>query len=96
MNGSVRYKFRIFVADHAVNSIHAVANLRAICNAYLPDRHDIEVVDVFTQPQRALAEKIMMTPTLIILEPGPARRIIGTLSETSIVLRTLGLAPVEP
>lgn len=96
MNDSVRFKLQIFVADHAVNSIHAVANLRAICKTYLPNRHDIEVVDVLTQPERALAEKIMMTPTLIILEPGPIRRIVGNLSETSIVLRTLGLEPVEP
>lgn len=96
MNDSVRFKLRIFVAAHTVNSIHAVANLRAICKAHLPDRHEIEIVDVLTQPERALAEKIMMTPTLIILEPGPARRIIGNLSETSIVLRTLGLEPVEP
>jgi hypothetical protein len=34
-----------------------------------------------------------MTPTLVKLGPAPVRRIVGTLSETSTVLRTLGLEP---
>jgi len=91
MKDDVRFRFRIFVAENAVNSVLAVANLRAICKAHLPDQHEIEVVDVFNHPQRALAEKIIMTPTLVILEPAPVRRIVGNLSETPLVLNTLGL-----
>jgi circadian clock protein KaiB len=49
------------------------------------------VVDVFAQPKRALAERIFMTPTLVILAPGPTRRLVGNLSETTIVLDALGL-----
>lgn len=91
MTEIVRYKFQLFIADNAANSVQAVANLRAICKTHLPDRHDIEVVDVFAQPKRALAEKIFMTPTLIILQPGPTRRLVGNLSQTATVLHALGL-----
>ena len=35
----VRYRFRLFVADHAENSVRAVANLAEICKAHLHDRH---------------------------------------------------------
>lgn len=85
------FLFQIYVADGAVNSLQAVADLRAICRTYLPDRHEIEVVDVFTQPLRALADRIVMTPTLVVLAPPPLRRIIGSLSDTEVVLRGLGL-----
>jgi circadian clock protein KaiB len=85
------FKFRLFVAGGTQNSAQAVANLNAICRAHLPDRHDIEVVDVLREPKRALADGILMTPTLVRLAPTPVERIIGTLSQTQTVLRALGL-----
>jgi circadian clock protein KaiB len=91
MKDDVRFRFQLFVAESAANSVQAVANLRAICKAHLPEQHEIEVVDVFAQPKRALAERIFMTPTLVILAPGPTRRLVGNLSETTIVLDALGL-----
>lgn len=85
------YRFRLYVAGDGLNSAQAAANLAALCRAYLPKRHEIEVVDVFRQPKRALAEGIFMTPTLVKLGPLPVRIIVGTLSETEIVLQALAL-----
>ncbi|MDD5333234.1 MAG: circadian clock KaiB family protein [Rhodoferax sp.] len=59
-------------------------------------RYEIEVVDVFRQPQRALADAVFMTPTLIKLAPLPQRAIVGTLSQTQTVLQALGLEAVLP
>jgi circadian clock protein KaiB len=78
----------------AQNSAQALANLTALCRGHLPDRHEIEVVDVFRESKRALADGIFMTPTLIKLAPSPARRIVGTLSHTQTVLQALGLEAV--
>jgi circadian clock protein KaiB len=91
MNRRVLFKFRLFVAGDAANSSLAIANLTAICRTHLQDRHEIEVVDVFREPKRALAECIFMTPTLVKLAPLPVRRIVGTLSQTQPVLQALGL-----
>ena len=91
MSRRVRFKFRLFVAGGTQNSAQAAANLNAICRAHLPDRHDIEVVDVLREPKRALADGILMTPTLVRLAPSPVETIIGTLSQTQTVLRALGL-----
>jgi len=85
------FKFRIYVAGDAQNSAQALANLTALCRERLPDRHEIEIVDVFREPNRALADRIFMTPTLIKLSPSPIRRIVGTLSQTEPVLAALGL-----
>ena len=68
------FKFRLYVAGDAQNSAQAVANLTALCRAHLPDRHEIEVVDVFREPKRALADGIFMTPTLVKLAPSPVRK----------------------
>jgi circadian clock protein KaiB len=85
------FKFRLYVAGDALNSAQARTNFAAICRAHLPDRHEVEIVDVFREPKRALADGVFMTPTLIKLAPAPARRIVGTLSQAPIVLQALGL-----
>jgi circadian clock protein KaiB len=85
------YRFLLYVADDTQNSVLAIANLTAICREHLPGRHEIKIVDVFKEPKRALADRVFMTPTLIKLGPAPARRIVGTLSQTETVLNALGL-----
>lgn len=95
MSRRSKFKFRLYVAGDAQNSAQAVANLTALCHTYLLDRHDIEVVDVFREPKRALADGILMTPTLVKLSPSPVRRIVGTLSQTQPVLQALGLETVD-
>ena len=91
MNRRAWFKFRLYTADHTMNSTEALANLTALCALHLPDRHEIEVVNVLLNPRRALADHIRMTPTLLKLSPFPVQRITGTLSQTSLVLVALGL-----
>lgn len=88
------YTFRLYIAGDGPNSSRARANLAEICRDYLPDRHQIEIVDVFEDPKRALADRIFMTPTLVKLTPQPVRVIVGTLNVTHIVLQTLGMRPL--
>ncbi len=84
-------RFRLYVAGNAANSRRAAYNLATLCRSYLPDRHEIEVVDILREPQRALADDICMAPTLLMLAPQPGRRLNGTLSEAGVVLAALGL-----
>jgi circadian clock protein KaiB len=85
------FKFRLYIAGDAPNSLLAVANLNAICREHLPQRHTIEVVDVILDPKRALTDGILLTPTLVKLRPAPIRNIVGSLGHTQTVLHVLGL-----
>lgn len=91
MNRRPMYRFRLYVAADSLNSAQAASNLNALCKTHLAGHHEIEVVDVFKEPARAVAEGIRMTPTLLKLAPAPARRIVGTLVDAARVLHTLGL-----
>jgi circadian clock protein KaiB len=91
MSGRALFKFRLYVAGDALNSAQAIVNLAALCRTHLPGRHEIEIVNVFREPQRALTDGIFMTPTLVKLAPGPPRTIVGTLSDAQPVLHALGL-----
>ena len=89
------FKFRLYVAGDAQAGAQAVSNLTALCLEYLPDRHQIEIIDVFRDPHRAVADGVLMTPTLMKISPSPARRIVGALSQEMVVLQALGLAAVS-
>ena len=95
MNGDSIFSFRLYVAGDGQNSARAIANLNALCRSRLAGRHQIEIVDVFGHPDRALADSIVMTPTLMRLEPGPTRRVIGTLGASDDVAAALGLAGAD-
>ncbi len=90
------FTFRLYVAGDTLNSGQAVANLRAICNRYLPERHNIELIDVFKEPDRAMEDRVFLTPTLVKLTPEPVKRIVGTISHTSLVLQVLDLEELTP
>lgn len=85
------FKFRLYVAGGAQNSLRAISNLKALCRTHLLNRHKIEIIDVLQEPRRGLADGISLTPTLVKLAPQPERHIVGNLSQTHTVLRDLGL-----
>jgi len=86
----------LYVANSGPNSVQAVTNLEAICAEYLGDNYRLEIVDVFEFPQRALADGVVVTPSLTKLSPSPAARIVGNLSDRSSVVRALGLVARTP
>lgn len=85
------FHFRLYVTGEAPNSLRACANLADLCRRHLPDRHRIEVVDLGREPQRALSDRVFLTPTVVMLQPGPERRIVGSLSDATPLLAILGL-----
>ena len=85
------FNFRLYVAGNGPHSTQAIANLNAICAEHLPNRHEIEVVDVVLDQGRALSDGVMLTPLLIKLSPAPILKIVGTLSQSESVLQALGL-----
>ena len=91
MSRVVKFRFRHYVAGDAQNSVQAFANLTAICRTHLANRHEIALVDVYKEPMRALEDRIFRTPTFVKRVPGPAQRIIGTLTQAQSVLQSLGL-----
>jgi circadian clock protein KaiB len=89
------YLLRLYITGDAPNSVAALHNLRALCERVLPDCHRIETVDLLEDPVRGLADGILVTPTLLKLEPPPRTMVVGTLSDPDRVLRELDLEPGE-
>jgi len=82
---------RLYIVGGAPNSVQAISNLEAICREYLKEGHRLEVVDVLEHPRRALADGVLVTPSLAKLSPRPRANLVGNLSDRSKVLLALGL-----
>jgi circadian clock protein KaiB len=90
---SPRYVLRLYVTGKTPNSLRAIANLKEVCEEYLPGQYDLQVVDVYQQPELAEGDRIMVVPTLIKKLPAPLRRLIGDLSDRERMVIRLDLLP---
>ena len=88
-----RYDLTLFVSGASPLSARAVSNARALCQAHLPGRHALTVVDVHSDPALVVAAGVLAVPTLVRELPLPRRRIVGDLIDTASVLRALDLPP---
>lgn len=86
-----RFVLRLYVTGSTVRSSQAVANVRSLCEEYLPGRYDLEVVDIYQQPGEAAKDQVIAAPTLIKELPMPIKRLIGDLSDRDKVIVGLNL-----
>jgi circadian clock protein KaiB len=92
---SALYEFRLYTTGVTPRSSRAVANIRRLCETHLPGRYALEIVDILQQPDRLREDQVLAAPTLIKRMPLPARRFIGDMSRTEVILKGLDLPP-EP
>ena len=85
---STRLRLRLYVSGNLPNSMRAIANAKAICGAHFV-LHDLEIVNMLDEPHRALADGIIVSPTLLKLLPLPVVRVVGDLSDTGRVILAL-------
>ena len=89
------YVLRLYVSGSTLKSALAVENIKRICEQHLKHRYDLEVIDIYQQPNLARDEQIVTVPTLIKRLPPPQRRLIGDLSNLEKVLFGLDLGMRE-
>ncbi len=89
------FLLRLYVTGVTPRSIHAITNIKRICEAHLKGRYVLEVIDVYQKPTLAKGEQIIAAPTLIKRLPLPLRRIIGSMADEERVLLGLDLRPAQ-
>lgn len=85
------FQLRLFVTGASPLSARAINNLQTILEKYLKDRYTLEIVDVYQQPSLVQSENVTAVPMLIKKSPLPGRRLVGDMSDTSRVLKGLGI-----
>lgn len=84
------YIFELYTGRNAA-STKLVQALQQLFAQQPQASYRLEVIDVWDNPERVEAEKIVATPTLIQRNPLPCRRIVGELSDLKMLQDILDL-----
>jgi circadian clock protein KaiB len=90
---AIKYVLRLYITGTTPRSQEAIRNIRRICEEELKGRYDLEVIDVYQQPDLARKEQILAAPTLIRELPLPLRKLVGDMSNTEKVVVGLEIRP---
>ena len=82
-NPKPKYILRLFVAGATERSREAVLRVRSLCEEKVKGNCELQVIDIYQQPELARENQIVATPTLIRELPKPVRRFIGNLMNTA-------------
>ena len=85
------YVLRLFITGHTEKSRRAVRNITRLCEEHLHGTYELEVIDVYQQPELAVEHQLVAAPTLFKVLPLPPRKMIGDMSDTGRVLAGLGI-----
>jgi circadian clock protein KaiB len=89
--GMENFVLRLYIAGQTPKCMRAFSNLKRICEQYLTNRYQIEMIDLLCDPALARGDQILAVPTLVRRMPEPIKKIIGDLSNTQRVLAGLDL-----
>jgi circadian clock protein KaiB len=81
----------LFVVGSSPRSMLAIENLTAALAERPATDFRVAIIDVFEAPERALADGVLVTPTLFA--PAVARRLVGDLSDAKLLRYFLETLP---
>lgn len=89
MTETEEYSFILFISGMSVKSVHAIENLKKICETKLNNKFKLRIIDISKEKEKALEYQVFALPTLMKIHPAPVRTILGDLSDTQKVLKIL-------
>jgi circadian clock protein KaiB len=84
---------RLYIAGETPHSIRAFKKIKEICETYLKGRYELEVIDIYENPELMEEEQVVAIPTLIKKLPPPLQKFIGDMANTEKILIGLDLLP---
>lgn len=94
-DASQKFVLSLYVAGLSPRSLRAIENAKELCDKYLKDRYELEIIDVYQQPGMAKSAQVIAAPTLVKKLPPPIQRFIGDLSDPEPILIRLAVKMEE-
>jgi circadian clock protein KaiB len=82
---------KLYVSGMSQKSMEAIENIKRLCEEYLIDSFELEIIDIYKNPKIAEEQHIVFSPSLLKKLPLPKKTLVGTLSDTKKVLKALGI-----
>lgn len=90
-SNSEKIILQLYVSGMSPKSMEAIENIRRLCDEHLFGAFDLEIIDIYKNPEIAAEQHIVFSPSLIKSLPLPRKILVGNLSDTEKVVRGLGI-----
>ncbi len=86
---------RLYITGATPKSARAIANIKRICDEYLPGRYQLEVIDLYQKPEATKQEDVVVAPTLVKKLSSATETPDSDLSDLEHVLKGLDIRNEE-
>ena len=83
---------QLYVSGMSQKSMEAIENIKRLCDKLLQGTFELEIVDIYKNPQVAIEQQIVFSPSLIKRLPLPSRTLVGNLADSQKVIKGLGIS----
>jgi circadian clock protein KaiB len=80
------YVFRLFISSDNATAEKSLSNIHQLLEQGLDSPYTLKVIDINKNPEQAITNQVVVTPTLVRVEPKPVRRIVGQFDDLQRVL----------
>jgi circadian clock protein KaiB len=82
---------QLYVSGMSAKSMEAIENIKKLCDEYLNNAFELEVIDLYKNPEAASTQQIVFSPSLIKTSPPPKKTLVGTFADAQKVIKILGI-----
>ena len=83
---------QLYVSGMSPKSMEAIENIKRLCDEHLNDAFELEIIDIYKNPDVASQQQIIFSPSLIKNLPLPKKTLVGNFSDEEKVIKALGIA----
>ena len=83
---------QLYVSGMSPKSMEAIENIKRLCNEHLNEAFELEIIDIYKNPDVASQQQIIFSPSLIKNLPLPKKTLVGNFSDEEKVIKALGIA----
>ena len=86
---------QLYVSGMSPKSMEAIENIKRLCDEHLQGAFELEIIDLYKNPETASEHQIVFSPSLIKQLPLPKQIFIGTFADPHKVIKGLGITIKE-
>lgn len=86
---------QLYVSGMSPKSLQAIKNIKRLCDESLKGGFELEIIDLYKNPEAASEHQIVFSPSLVKKQPLPKKILIGTFANRQQVLKGLGITSKE-
>ena len=82
---------QLYVSGMSPKSMQAIENIKRLCDENLQGAFELEIIDLYKNPEAAGEQQIIFSPSLVKQLPLPKKILIGTFADKEKVIKGLGI-----